>query len=153
MIRVELNSPAANIVGYEHLPESDKEYETLRKALTVLKDGSDLFRFPESAGCDLSQADISTPLMNPREEGHAKHGRHADEPSPHHRDEHGHDGVTHADINGIWDYDCEHPAKIDQLDVRLFEAFPDITRLQVQFINEKGQGARVLDASQSTLRF
>ncbi len=138
-IYVELNSPAANIVGFEHAPNSEKDHQTLDSALARLKDGSALFTLPRAARCSLASSDSGTPLAN-----------HADE---HHGEEsHGRE-EAHAEITATWIFDCARPEALDRVTVRLFEAFPLTERLQVQFITEQTQGSAVLSPSKPDLRF
>jgi hypothetical protein len=148
-IYIELDCPAANIVGFEHAPESEADHDALEKALAQLKNGTGLFLLPDAAGCRLVDADITTPLQD-----HADDSSHH-EAGEHHADEdsHEHEGETHSDITATWRYSCANPEALDQVSVQLFEVFPMTERLQVQFISGKRQGAAELSASQRVLRF
>ena len=163
---IEFDSPAVNITGFEHFPETNADHDTLEKALVRLKDGVGLFALPEAAGCRLVDADIETPLKDHEEgeeEHHAGNERHKDDSSHKHAREHAeeqyvhegnheHEGETHADITAAYRFTCAHPEDLDQVSVRLFEIFPMIERLQVQFITWKHQGAVELSAAQPALR-
>ncbi|OQX34187.1 MAG: hypothetical protein B0D96_09980 [Candidatus Sedimenticola endophacoides] len=158
VLHIELDSPAVNIVGFEHAPNSEEDHETLERALAQLKDGATLFELPGTAGCRLVSADAHTPLVD-HEEGEAHHDdEHHEEHEPHnkheqrHEESHEHE-ATHADITATWRFDCVHPEALDRVKVRVFEAFPRTERLLVQFITEKRQGAAELGASQPELRF
>jgi hypothetical protein len=160
-LQIELDSPAVNIVGFEHTPKTEVDHETLEKALARLEDGAGLFRFPDAAGCRLVDADIATPLQDD-EDGEDEH--HAGDPArqearehaeEHHAHEHshGHEDETHADINATWRFSCAHPEALDRVGVQLFDAFPMTERLRVQFITGKHQGVAELTAGQPVLRF
>lgn len=163
-LHIELDSPAVNIVGFEHAPKNDAEHETLERALTRLKDGAALFALPGAAGCRLVSTDAQAPLVD-HEESEARHDDHHDvhhdnERHEAHHDEHGHGHEddhgykdVHADITVTWRYTCAHPDTLDRVSVRLFAAFPMTERLQVRFITEKNQSAVELSASQPELRF
>jgi hypothetical protein len=149
-IRLELDSPAANIVGFEHVPGTEADHDILEKAMARLRDGTRMFLFPAAAACRLAEARVETPLMDENGDeppGHEEHRAHDDD------DPHGHDGETHADITADYRFTCAHPEKLDQVTVQLFETFPMTERLQVQFIIETRQGAAELSASQPVLRF
>lgn len=156
-LQLELDSPAINIVGFEHEPNSEDDHHALERALAQLKKGAGLFTLPKSANCRLVDADADTPLMDHDEEEAHHESEHHDEHAEHaghHKHEHepGHDRA-HSDITARWRFDCAHPDALDRLGVNLFKAFPLTERLQVQYITERGQGAAVLNALQSELRF
>ena len=50
---IELESPAVNITGFEPIPKTNEDHDTLEKALVRLKNGAGLFTLPEAAGCRL----------------------------------------------------------------------------------------------------
>lgn len=159
-IHIEIDSPAANIVGFEHVPGTGVDHDSLEKALNRLKDGASLFLPPQAAGCSLVDSHIDTPLSDRgggEEKHRAEHAHHTDEPSHRNNEKHAEAPHTHekghADITATWRFSCTHPEALDQLGVRVFEAFPGTERLQVQFIIGTHQGAAELSASQPTLRF
>ena len=136
-VHIELDSPAANIVGFEHVPSSDADHVALKKAVAMLKDGGKLFEFNASADCSLEKTHIESALM---EEGH-KHEKHE------------HEAETHSDIEAIYHFECEKPGKLTQLSVELFEAFPGMEKLNVQYIIENKQGASELTPSSHVIKF
>jgi hypothetical protein len=70
-VHIELDSPAANIVGFEHAPSSEADHAALDKAVATLKNGDELFRFNEEAGCRMEKAMVTSELL---EEEHHDHG-------------------------------------------------------------------------------
>ena len=151
-VHVELDSPAANIVGFEHAPSSAADHAALDKAVAMLKDGDQLFRFDSAAGCRLEEAMITSALLEEDhdEHGHEEHGHEA------HGDEHGHaanEGDTHSDINAVYHFECNKPGKLTQLKVELFDAFPGMEELEVQYIIESKQGAAELTPASHVLKF
>lgn len=136
-VHIELESPAANIVGFEHAPSSDADHAALDKAVAMLKDGGKLFEFNASAGCSLEKAHIESALM-------------AEE---HEHEKHEHEEETHADIEAVYHFECEKPGKLTQLTVELFEAFPGMEKLNVQYVTENKQGASVLTSSSHVIKF
>jgi hypothetical protein len=128
-----LESPAANIVGFEHTPVSAEEGAALERAMATLKDGARLFRLPAEAGCRLVEATVETPLA--RQAGEAA-GTEA-----------------HADIDAEYRFECTEPDRLVQMELGLFEAFPATRDLQVQFVGPRGQGAAELTAASPVLRF
>jgi hypothetical protein len=130
VVEIELESPVANIVGFEHAPKDAAERATLDRAVATLKDGERLFGFPAAAGCRLTESSVSSSLLGEAPAGEADH-------------EH----ETHADLEADYRFECGDAARIGPVDVRLFEAFPATQRLRVQFATAKGQGGVELTAA------
>jgi len=45
----------------------------------------------------------------------------------------------HADLEGRFDFDCKNGARAGFVEAGLFEAFPGLSRLEVQAVTPKGQ--------------
>jgi len=171
-VHVELDSPAANIVGFEHTPSSEADHAALDKAVAMLKDGDRLFRFNSEAGCRMQKAQVTSALLD---DEHAEHaGEHADDHDHEKKDAHGHDehqheehgqeehgheeheeheGETHSDIDAAYHFECAQPGKLTQLTVELFEAFPGMQELNVQYVIESKQGAAELTPAAHVVEF
>jgi hypothetical protein len=170
-LHIELDSPAANIVGFEHAPSSKDDHAALDKAVATLKDGDRLFKFNDDAGCRMEMAKVTSELLD---EEHDEHEGHAEEKAEAHahEDKEGHDheehegehakkdeneheggGETHSDIDATYHFECATPDKLTQLTVELFEAFSGMEELKVQYIIESKQGAAELSASDHVVKF
>lgn len=137
-VHLDLDSPAANIVGFEHAPSSDADHAALDKAVAMLKDGNQLFRFNSEAGCQMEKVAVTSPLLT-------------DEHEEHEHEEH--EGGDHADIEATYHFECEQPDKLTQLSVELFEAFPRTEKLNVQYVIESKQGAAELSPADHVVNF
>lgn len=135
-VQIELDSPAASIVGFEHAPSSAGDHAALDKAVATLKAGDRLFAFNDAAGCRMETATVTSELL---EDGHEGHGD-------------GEDG-THSDIEAVYHFECAQPGKLNQLTVELFEAFPGMEKLNVQYVMESKQGAAQLSAANHSIKF
>ena len=153
-LHIGLDSPAVNIVGFEHAPKTAEEREILQRAVARLEDGAVLFTMPKAAGCRLVDAEVQTPLID-----HEESTAHADEHEDSHHDHHhahdeGHENEkVHADVTATWRFTCAHPEALNGVNVKLFETFPLTQRLQVQFITVNRQGGAELNTSNSVLSF
>ncbi len=145
-VQLELNSPAANILGFEHAPSSEADHETLDKAVAALKNADRLFHFNKEAACGMEKAMLTSALLEEEHEGHA----HA-EVGKHDHDEH--KDENHSDIEALYHFECARPGKLLQLSVALFEAFPATQALKVQFVTENKQGAVELSAKDHVVHF
>jgi len=128
---IELTSPAANIVGFEHPPATPDDHAAVGRAAAKLEQGDDLFRFNVEAGCRMQHAEVNPGWGRP--------------------DSHG--GQQHADFDAAYEFECTAPGRLEQLKVGIFEAFPATSRLQVQFVVGDRQGGTSLTASEPVLAF
>jgi hypothetical protein len=159
-VHVELDSPAANIVGFEHAPSSEADHAALDKAVAILKDGDRLFRFNAEAHCRMEQSNVTSSLLD---EEHGEHeGDHdhkkkeAQGHDEHQHEAHGHEeheGETHSDIDVVYHFECDQPGKLAQLTVELFEAFSGMAELNVQYVVESKQGAAKLTPADHVVKF
>jgi hypothetical protein len=168
---IELISPAADIVGFEHQPRSAAQEAVLQEALRLLQDGGKLFNPAEPARCRLVEAEVVTGLavMEKNAQGGQKGGHSHDHgPTPGHG--HGHDGKGHdhghhqpdtsrshdhdhhAEFEASYRYSCAHPEAMDELEVRVLEFFPSLQRLMVRIVTDRGQKAAVIDGGNRGLR-
>jgi len=129
-VHIELDSPAANTVGFEHAPSSEADHSALDKAVATLKDGDRLFRFNAEAGCRMEKAGVTSALLSGE-----------------------HEGETHSDIEAAYHFECAQPGKLTQLNVELFEAFPGMEKLNVQYVVESKQGAAQLTPADHVVKF
>jgi len=138
-VHLGLDSPAANLVGFEHAPTSPSEQEALDRVLATLRDGERLFRFSPAAECRMVEVEVDTPLADPHQD--------EDEAHDHSHAEAGSEGDqdgAHADIRAAYRFTCRHPERLKALEVGLLEAFPAIERLRVEHVTSAGQGAQDL---------
>lgn len=119
-VLVELDSPLDNLLGFERAPRTDAERQKTELALKKLRDGVALFRIDGKAGCTLGKVDLrSAPLQL----GQAAKPAAGD----------------HADLEGTYEFNCSAGAKAAFLEVGLFEAFPQVKRIELQVVTPKGQ--------------
>jgi len=151
---LELHSPAANIVGFEHVPASEADRDTLDEAISLLKDGDRLFRFNDAAGCRMEKAQINSSLLDEEDREHEHHEE--DDHGHDEHDEHGHEGredETHSDIEAAFHFECDAPGELTHLDVELFVAFPGMHKLNLQYVIESRQGAAELTPDNHVIEF
>ena len=133
-IYLELASPAANIIGFEHKPHNDTQRQTLKKALKILNQPKLLFTPSPPANCKLSKFEVDADTL---QETHEK------------KDSHNHTG--HADFSAHYVFHCNKIDKLDTLQLPLLQQFPGIKQLQVQLLTESGQRAMTITANKATI--
>ncbi|WP_339413129.1 DUF2796 domain-containing protein [Pseudomonas sp. EA_35y_Pfl2_R5] len=143
MLELQLDSPAMNIVGFEHAAKSAADKAKVAAARSQLEQPQALFGL--SAGdCQISKQELESPLF-------AEHKHEEHEHEEHH--EHAKDS-GHSDVHAHYSLDCQKPEDLKQLDLgELFKRFPATEKIQVQLIAPNGQQGLELTPAQPTLSF
>ncbi len=139
-VEIELIAPGADIVGFEHAPETAEDKAAVEGAAATLKDGEGLFAFPPSAECRLEEAEVESPLLDHDGEKAHEHGE-------------AHEGDGHAEFQAHYHFVCRQPDRLTHVDIRVFERFRAAQELEVQLISPRGQGATDLTPSSARLKF
>ena len=128
-LSLQMSSPLDNLVGFERAPRSDAERKRVDAALATLR-GPALFAIDPSAGCKLAQVELSSAVLKLGTAGPAKQGRATDS--------------EHADVDAMFEYECQDATRAAFVDVLLFEAFPGMKQINVQVAAATGQLKRTL---------
>jgi len=161
-VQLDLDSPAVNLVGFEHEPGNAMERATLDKVVADLKQGGRLMSFTPAAQCSQQRAMVKSGLLEHDGEADHDHGHDADK-GHHHEDEadHGHEhehegeagGDGHADIAAFWEIGCTRVDALKEIDFTgFFERFPGTGRLRVQAVLPGGQTGAELTPSATKLK-
>lgn len=125
-----LESPADSLVGFERAPRTAKERAAVAAMKQTLEQADKLFLPTPAAACKPTRVNLTSPLL-----GSA--------PKP------GHEG--HADLDGEFVFKCAQPQYLRDLEVRLFERFPGLKKLNVEVAGPQGQKAAQLSAARSKI--
>ncbi|MEZ5535293.1 MAG: DUF2796 domain-containing protein [Thiolinea sp.] len=207
-LEIALESPAANIFGFEHNAGDDEEQHVVHEAVHTLRAGNELFIADEAAGCKMEKITLESTIVaqhvqakhggegldehgsyvytgsgDQEEHDHDKHEDHEkeehdhDKHEDHEKEEHDHDKHedhdehkedghdheehdhdhegegTHSDVDVTWNFKCEQPEQLTQMETGIFAAFPKgFERLNVEWINKDAAGAVELEAD-GTVKF
>jgi hypothetical protein len=132
---VRLDSPLANIIGFERAPRTDYERQRVNAAVARLRAGEALFKTYAPAGCVLSSAQLDAPVIGLKAEGGAATAR----PVPA-----GKNNDPHAELAGSYEFECRQPEELKFIDVGLFSAFSGFRRIDVQVAGPGGQSKQTL---------
>ena len=146
VLEIELESPAQDIVGFEHMPKTAAQRDAVKRAVAALKDGAALFRLSPGAGCELREAEIETPLAEAEEHKH-KEGEHAHKEGEHAEEE------VHSEFHAHYRFRCADPAKLKAMEVKLFESFGGMEEIEVGAVLPAGQRAKTLKPGSSRFDF
>lgn len=98
---IEITSPGADVVGFEHAPENAEQEQALKQAIVALKDTDKLFAINQQAKCVIEDVHVSHTLGQDSHEGHDHHDHEGHDHDKHDHEGHDHDKHDH-------DHDHEH---------------------------------------------
>jgi len=163
LISMTLESPGADIVGFEHEARTAEEKTAVTEALKQLFDPMFVIQLPADASCKVVQASSEVTSENGDEghadheeheehadhddhEDHEKHGDH-DEHEGHadheeheeHADHEKHENEAHGSFIAEYQLECATIAAIDSIKFVYFDHFRNAQSLIVVLIDKNGQ--------------
>lgn len=151
-VAVAFRAPGADIVGFEYAASTDADRAAVETAIADLGRPLELFALPAEANCTLASANV---VLEGSDDG--DHGDdHAEDAEHDHDDDHSHEeahddehadedhaghAAEHSEFHADYLLDCEAPDRIDRVELRYFERFPNALELDVQVVTPTGAGA------------
>jgi hypothetical protein len=134
-VELRLDTPAANVLGFERPPRTPQERQAIATAAATL--GARAFAFPVAAKCATGTAELQAPAWaKDAKTGTAAGARAADAKRDHDHD-HAHDGDReHADYEARWTYTCAVPAALSFVDATFVGALQPGTVVQANVITD-----------------
>jgi hypothetical protein len=182
-VELVFESPADNLVGFEHRAQTAAEQQKLAEAESIMSNPEQLFVLPAAAKCRLRELEQDWPAVeaeghdehhdhdehdhhakhddhndHDKHDGHDHHAKH-DDHSDHdkhddHHKHHDHDEESgHSDVAIQLHFDCDNADALTEVKVELFKFFPALERIEVQSITDRGQNQAQLKSSQNTFIF
>jgi len=149
-LELELDSPAMNLVGFEHPATTAADKAKVAAARKQLENPLALFNVPKAAGCVISSQELNSPLFGDKPEADHDDDDHADDAKDG-AHEHHHD---HSEIHAHYQFTCATPTALSNLDLtQVFKTFPATQKIQVQLIGPSGQQGVEATAQAATLKF
>ncbi|VVN05819.1 MULTISPECIES: DUF2796 domain-containing protein [Pseudomonas] len=147
-LELELESPAMNLVGFEHVATSDADKAKVAAVRAQLEKPLALFNLPTAAGCVVENQELESPLFGDKPDADDDHDEDAKDEDGH---EHHHD---HSEIHAHYQFTCATPAALKSLDLaNIFTRFPATQKIQVQLIGPSGQQGVEVTAKAAALKF
>lgn len=135
---ISLYTPLQNVLGFEHMPRTDTEKVKARRVTSLLK-ANGLFAFSPDAQCKRTGYKLHSDVLNPHSHGASDDHQHHDSKN------------EHSDLRAVYEFECEFPAKLKVIDVRVFRQFPGFEKIDVQALFPSGQMGASLTPTKSTL--
>ena len=160
-VQVNLNSPLDNLVGFEHAPRNEKERQAVKAMASKFNQADSLFIFTTGAQCRVESIHLASSVFSPDLlTGAADSGKSVDkntgknsgasETSPS-ASSAAADG--HAELEATWQFQCAKPQALQGVDVRLFQLFPGLRRLDAAVAGPKGQSSAKLSPESTRLKW
>ena len=145
-LELELESPAMNLVGFEHAASNPADKAKVAAVRAQLEQPLALFGLPKAANCVLSEQELESPLFGEKPEDHVAHDHDAKDADEHHHD--------HSEIHAHYQFTCAQPDALKTLDLEpLFKTFPATQKIQLQLIGPNGQKGLEVTPQSGTLSF
>lgn len=116
-----LESPMESLLGFEHAPHNPREQAVVDALKQQLSTPDQLFDLPGKAGCKSTTITLASPLFEDKYHTHNGH---------------------HADLDAEFVYECSQSSRLKGLNVRLFEQFPHLRKIDVQIV--AGQTRKII---------
>ncbi|WP_440889625.1 zinc uptake protein ZrgA [Vibrio sp. WZ-1] len=97
---IEITSPGADVVGFEHAPENAEQEAVLSNAVAALKGTDKLLVINKQAKCAIEDVHVSHTLGQDSHEGHDHHDHEGHDHSKHDHEGHDHDKHDHDKHSG-----------------------------------------------------
>ncbi|MDR1662460.1 MAG: DUF2796 domain-containing protein [Azoarcus sp.] len=151
-LAIELDSPLANLLSFEHAPRTDSQRDEVRAMVAKLRKADALFVLPKAASCRLESVALESGnlpgnLLVPAAlaTGGQSGGAQANDEK---------DGAAeHGELEASFVFRCDKPETLTQIDIRLFGAFPALREIEAQIIVPGRQSAAELTPKASLLKW
>ncbi|PHN88007.1 hypothetical protein CSB62_00965 [Vibrio splendidus] len=172
---VEVTAPGADVVGFEHAPETAEQKKVFEQAIAQLNKPEELFGF-NNASCTLKFKSVTNTLEDDHDdhEGHdhaeGEHDDHEghdhaehdhDDHKDHDHAEHDHDDHEghdhseggHGEFTVEYHYQCSDIEKLDTVNTQWFSKFSNTKSMTVNLLTDSAQIQEVLNADRISFRF
>ncbi len=156
ILQLSLESPLANLLGFERGPRSEAERQAVRAMALRFHAGATLFVPTAAAGCTFLGSELASAVIEPSllaapaavavaaQPAPATTTSASPAPAPKHE---------HADLDATVRFLCAQPAALKGVDLRLFQAFPRLRQLDTALATGKAQRGARLTPQQTMLSF
>jgi Protein of unknown function (DUF2796) len=134
---LDFSGPLDNLIGFEHVPRNAKQKAAVNKMAADLNKAEQFFIPTAEAQCALQSVKLDSIVLE------SKAAQDKEEKARQHEEERG-----HADIDGEFVFACKRTDKLHDLEVRLFDTYPNLHKLNVEIATLKKQSSATLTAGQ-----
>jgi hypothetical protein len=138
--RAELNITGIDVVGFEHAAHSNEDRQEIGEALRKLGKAEQFLSWPTEFSCVLDTEHAAL-LGKDHEDEHDDHDHEVT--SEDSDDEHQDDEDTHTEFTAIYKWTCPHFNLSGTARLSIFEAFPRLEKLTINFVGESIQAQQI----------
>ena len=150
---IEFESPAYNLVGFEHEPKDQIQQKEVQDSLSLLSRPRKVFGFSAQAGCLVESVSVTTTMAGVGKNTVGYEEEHHEEEHHDHSDGDSTNKESHSEFSANYLMICSEPGKLRTIEFKLFKEFLGLKSVQVQWINGEGQGYIELNAESSKLKW
>ncbi len=150
---IEFESPAYNLVGFEHEPKDQIQQKEVQDSLSLLSRPRKVFGFSAQAGCLVESVSVTTTMAGVGKNTVGYEEEHHEEEHHDHSDGDSTNKESHSEFKANYLMTCSEPEKLRTIEFKLFKEFLGLKSVQVQWINGEGQGYIELNAESSKLKW
>lgn len=160
-LEIQFESPAMNLIGFEHKATSNKDIATVKKAESTLSQPESLFLL-SGANCRQIKTTVDISSLIEEHDHHAVPHKDHDDHDDHndhkdHNDYKDHDDhkdhESHSEMVASYSYSCKELTKLSSIKVALFDVFPGIHKINTMWVMDSKQGSATLTAKIPTATF
>lgn len=140
-IEMELNSPAINLIGFEHRASSSEEEKSVEKIEVLLESTKTLFSFKGSK-CEISDVMVDVSSVMSKEHKHQEHDHHHAEST----------AENHSEIVAKYNFSCDNSNDLFAVSVDLFKHFSLLENINAMWVTETRQGSEILSKEKNTIK-
>ncbi len=115
----ELETPALNVLGFEHKPKTDQEKERVQEVNKLFSSHENIILIPH-INCKQTHIEIEPPYES--EDVHDKDG---------------HDEEEHGEYHLSYTLSCEDISNIKDIEIKLFDNFDGFENIEVMWIHQE----------------
>ncbi len=146
-VQINLDSPLDNLLGFERAPRNEKERQSVRTMAAKLHQADTLFVFTPAAQCRLESAGLESAVLAPGLLAPAADsGKSSDTAKADASD-------AHAELTATWHFQCAVPQALQGVEVRLFQQFSGLKRIDAAITGPKGQSKARLSPKSTRLKW
>ncbi|MEE4638262.1 MAG: DUF2796 domain-containing protein [Wenzhouxiangella sp.] len=143
-LRLELEIPGINLVGFEHAPSSEAEQATLDSTIEFLRAAEWLVADPRG-GCEIASVSAHTHGFSEgddhdhdhdHEHEHEHEHGHEHEHEHEHHDHAGDDAHGHSEFHLVLMMECQSVDRLGWIDLRLFDDYPANELMQIDVLTD-----------------
>jgi len=150
---IEFESPAYNLVGFEHEPKDQIQQKEVQDTLSLLSKPRKVFGFSAQAVCLVESVSVTTTMAGFGKNAVGYEEEHHEEEHHDHSDGDSTNKESHSEFKANYLMTCSEPEKLRTIEFKFFKEFLNLKSVQVQWINGEGQGYIELNAESSKLKW